>query len=310
MEITEDCFTGSVFRDTLTVLGWTRLDSSRRYYAVECSVCKQDSELFGDGIFETTRESLITRGYKPCGCGQAYRWTKDQYEVRAKRKADELGYKFLGWEDEFKAGSSRIRLSCDEGEWCSRVNQFIERGYNGFNRGKTTRPDKEMIQKFFDSGVFHKDTKFTRERKYNKWYWKVDCPVCESTGYSQPQHLQRGSRCCKCGNYKQQYAYISIIKDGEIPIALKFGISRLTSLRHKYQARETPFDLELYGSWYFDNKTDCLTAEQNCRDNFLCGILPKSEFGDGYTETTSVKNLEDIIKIFEYFGGKRVYDSI
>lgn len=305
MEIKEDKLTGLQFHGCLRVLGWTKIVGAKRYYAILCDVCSQDPELFGKGVFETTKESL-DRGYKPCGCGSSYRWSKEQYEIRIKRKADSMGFIFLGWVDGFKTGSSKIALESTEGEWHSRANQFIKRGSHAFNRGKTTLDDGVIISKFFASGAFHKDTKFSRERRYDKWYWKVECPVCNSVGYSQPQHLQRGSRCCQCGNYKQVYCYVNLIKDNDYVVALKFGVSRTKGTRLKYQSRESIYDVELFGIWEFPEKVSCLSAEKCCKEAIVCGILSKEEFGDGYTETTSATNLERVIKIFETYGGLRI----
>ncbi len=306
MVINEDYFTGSVFHDCITVMGWTRMEASRRFYAIKCSVCASDPELFGEGIFETTRESLITRAYKPCGCGRAYRFTQEQYETLVKRKALELNVEFLGWLEGFKTGQSKLLMSCSEGTWTPRAAHFIYKGQIAFNKGKTTKPDHEIIEKFFDSGVFHPDTKFTRSRLYNKWYWKVDCPVCGESGLSQPQHLQRGCRPCACGNYKQKFSYLHGIYDKDTIVAVKFGITRSIALRYKYLSRETIFEVIPIGVWEYDEKHNCVTAERVCISTLECGILSKVEFGDGYTETTSPLNIDKIIKIYEDHGGIRV----
>lgn len=56
MEINEDYLTGTVYKGSITVLGWTRMKSSKRIYAIHCSECEKDSEIFGDAIFETSKE--------------------------------------------------------------------------------------------------------------------------------------------------------------------------------------------------------------------------------------------------------------
>lgn len=306
MEIVEDYLSGKVFQENLVVLGWTRMKGARRFYAILCKVCEQDPELFGEGIFETTKDSLVRKSYTPCGCGKAYRYTKEQYEILIRRKAEILGYKFNGWVEDFKNGASKINMICEEGSWTPRANQFIARGVNRYNRGKARLDDNIIIEKFFSTGAFHPDTKFSRERLYNKWYWKVDCPVCGESGLSQSQHLQRGCRPCSCGNYKQKYSYVHAIYDGDLIVALKFGITRSKDMRIKYQARETSFSIVKMGLWEYDEKHNCVSAERCCMATLDTGVLSKQDFGDGYTETTHVFNLDKIIEIYENYGGMRI----
>ena len=305
MQVNEDHMTGAVFSDTLEVLGWTKLEKSRRKYLIQCSICKGDPELFGDGRFETSLESL-KKGYKPCGCGRGYRWSEEQVKTLMKRKASELGVEFVRFSEEFWGVRTRCIMRCSSGEWVTTVYRFVHKGQLGFNRGLARKDDTEMIQSFFASGVFHQDTEFLRERVGGRWHWRVKCPVCKEEGVSQPQHLQRGCRPCRCGNYKQVYSYIHAIYDGNICLAVKVGISRSKELRLKYQARRTPFRVESIGVWEYGDKLSCVQAEKECLSKFLFGILNKEEFGDGYTETTYPYNVDSIIRIFERFGGVRV----
>ena len=305
MEYNEDHLSGRVFAETLIVLGWTRMVGSRRKYLIKCSECAKDPELFGEGLFETSKESL-DRNYKPCGCGSSYRWSESQSIVRINRKAVELGVQFLGFREPYEGGKTHCIMSCDEGEWFPSVNNFVMKGQIKFNRGKTRMDDAEIIQKFFDTGVFHEDTKFSRYRHYDKWYWRVDCPVCNESGISQPQHLQRGCRPCKCGNYKQKFSYIHGVFDGNELIAIKFGITRAKDLRIKYQSRKTIYEVRSLGVWEYNDKFSCVAAERICCSSLICGILTKEEFGDGYTETTYPYNIERIVKIYEDYGGIKI----
>lgn len=305
MDYNEDYLSGKLFAETITVLGWTRLAGTRRKYLIKCSVCSEDKELFGDGTFETSKES-IDKGYKPCGCGHAYRFSEEQYKILIQRKADQLGVQFVGFKEPFKGGQTRCIMSCEEGEWFPIAHTFIYKGQIKFNRGKTRGDDSKIIEKFFSTGVFDKNTKFSRYRLYDKWYWKVECPICGEFGVSQSQHLQRGSRPCACGNYKQRFSYIHGIYDGENIVAIKFGVSRVKDLRLKYQARETMFRVESLGIWEYDEKHSCISAERVCKSELICGVLNRYEFGDGYTETTYPHNIDRIVKIYESYGGIKI----
>lgn len=305
MEYKEDHLSGKIFAETLTVLGWTRMLGCKRKYLIRCSVCAEDQELFADGTFETSKESL-DRGYKPCGCGNAYRYTEVQYKILMQRKSQELGVVFNGWTEPFHGGQTKCEMSCEEGNWTPTIANFLHRETIKFNRGKARKDDHEIIKKFFDTGLFHEDTIFSRYRLYNKWYWKVECPVCGESGVSQSQHLQRGCRPCACGNYKQKFSYIHGIYDGDNIVAIKFGITRSKDLRIKYQARKTAYEIRSLGVWEYPDKHNCVSAERACLARFVCGILNKEEFGDGWTETTFPFNIVDIIEVYESYGGVKL----
>ena len=278
---------------------------SRRKYLIKCSTCASDPEMFGEGLFETSKESL-DRGYKPCGCGSSFRYNEGQYKILVERKAEELGVHFVNWAEDFHGGQTKCSMSCDEGEWTPTVANFIQKGTIKFNRGKARKEDDQIIEKFFSTGVFHEGTIFSRYRLYNKWYWKVDCPVCGESGVSQSQHLQRGCRPCACGNYKQKFSYIHGVYDGDTILAIKFGVTRAKDLRIKYQSRETVYEIKSLGIWEYSEKHNCISAERVCMSELDCGILSKQEFGDGYTETTYPHNIDKVIRIYEDYGGIRI----
>ncbi|WP_278939206.1 hypothetical protein [Pseudomonas helleri] len=85
-DMQQDEFCGSVFGEggNLTVIGWSGARTGK-LYIVECSVCKQDKELFGDGVFPIFKGSLQF-GNIPCGCSSKTRWTPQQYYVRLCRE--------------------------------------------------------------------------------------------------------------------------------------------------------------------------------------------------------------------------------
>ena len=59
----QDNLIGYVFGDKsqLRVIGWFGdLAGPNKKYTVECSICKQDPELFGDGTFLITRNKILS----------------------------------------------------------------------------------------------------------------------------------------------------------------------------------------------------------------------------------------------------------
>lgn len=63
-----DGFEGTVFGN-LTVVGWNGKYNQEKKYVLSCSICKEDPELFGEGLF-LTMKGHIQRGCKPCGCAE------------------------------------------------------------------------------------------------------------------------------------------------------------------------------------------------------------------------------------------------
>lgn len=84
----------------LEVVGWsgkTRGNRGNKYYILKCSVCSVDSELFGGGYFKSKKCHLLV-GSLPCGCASNPHWNENQYRTICTRKAQELGYTFLGFD--------------------------------------------------------------------------------------------------------------------------------------------------------------------------------------------------------------------
>ena len=61
------------------------------------------------------------------------------------------------------------------------------------------------------------------------------------------------------------------------------------------------------GIWQFSDVKSCKDAEKHIKKNIKCKIFTKQEVPHGYTETTSINNMNKIIEIYERFGGVRVY---
>lgn len=309
----------------LEVVGWEGKQYTSKLYILRCAVCSKDPELFGQGYFTCQKVGLTSQGQIPCGCSKKPSWSKEQYGILCSRKAEQLGYTFLGFVGDWRGNTTKIRVSCPaHGEWTTgTVSSLISIG-NGcracgveYSTGKAAvaklKPDEIMIASFMDTGAFHLDTKFWRsERKTNtnsKVYWYVSCPECGEQGESTSANLQKGKRSCACSPMRQKECYINLILDEATCIAVKFGIARDSAVRALSQNKKSVFDIKSYAVYQFVDVNSCKSAERECKELLSCGVVLKRDMPDGYTETTHAYNLDKIKQIYKKHGGIEVCHS-
>lgn len=286
-------------------------------YVIECPICKEDFELFDQGLFSTSLSDL-KRGQIPCGCANRPQWTEKQQLIRAERIAKTRGFKFCGWFGPYNKNKTYCRFECHiHGEWTSTTvggafktesscpSCYMDRV------GKSNRiSDMDHVVKFYESGSYPINTEFTRSDKLNskgyKDYWLVYCPVCEEINESLTYGLSQGKMPCSCSMHSQMESYINLILDTDNVVAIKFGIARNSELRVNKQNNSTLFDVANFGVWRYASVQDCKGAEREIKNILYTSYLTKEEFPDGYTETTHPDNLNQIIEIFERFGGKLI----
>lgn len=315
-ELLSDTFTGSCFGENkqLKVIGYFYKTKYIKVYAVECSICKEDSELYGAGIFLSVIGHLNS-GKMPCGCSPVPKWNENQQILRCKRAALRLGYDFIGIapDETFSGQTTKILVSCKtHGIWGSKIVSLANLHYgcrkcaDEINSIRNRKPDDVMIKSFFSSGAFHPETQFQRsERKTSggsKNYWTVSCPVCGETGEALSGDLKKGNQPCACFNNQKQ-AYINYIKQGDELVAIKFGIAKCFKNRVDKQNRLSVYSITNYGVWDFPTKSQCYSAELECKQTLPCGIVSKQDMQDGWTETVCASNLNSIVSIFEKHGG-------
>ena len=115
--------------------------------------------------------------------------------------------------------------------------------------------------------------------------------------------LLRGGLPCNCKRNRQQQAYINLIKDGDLVIAVKFGIANNAKNRIRSQITNSVYSVVNHAVYEFPSRLLCLRAERECKQTLVCGVITKLEMKDGYTETTQPSNLNSIIEIYERNGG-------
>lgn len=281
---------------------------------IKCSECCKDSELYGDGLFIISANHLNMQ-ILPCGCGN-YRPTKEQYKIKIKRVLSDGPLEFVDFKYPYTKGSTKCIISCPtHGLWdTASINYLINRKLTGCPQcaydtlGDNTRKnDEEMIREFREVGGHGDRVLFNRSERKNKSgkkiYWNMTCDVCGITSEITGTDIKRGSKPCICGRNRQTLAYIMLVKDGLNYLGLKFGITYNLEKRLKELNKNNNLSIELFSAWQFSDTKSCRAAEKECLSSLDCGIFSSQELSYGSTETTSIGNLDAIVKIYEKHGG-------
>lgn len=318
-----DGFIGTRFGpdNCLEVVAWCgeRVGSVKKY-TVFCSVCAEDPELFGLGLFLITKNK-IQIGRIPCGCSKSVFWTEDQYIVKIKREIEkrEFKYEFLGFAEDFKGQDTKLHLSCEFGESKSASISNFLRGQSCKARRdvvvglRNRKEDQAYVDIFMSTGAYPQGTLFQRSdrRDKNGWlvYWNVTCPLCDETYEASGGNLTRGTRGCSCSQRLHNKAYIHLIELNSNILGVKFGITSMTIHRRLHeQNRKSVCKITEYGVWDFTEVSACRRAERFCKELYN-RFIDKSLLPDGYTETAPFEAIETIISIYESNGGVRVNDE-
>lgn len=313
-----DEFSGSVFKD-LIVLGKLPKSTKVIHYLCKCEECSKDPELFGDGYFYSTKAHLKI-GQLPCGCGKAPRWNEDQALIVLRRELEKDNFLFLEVQGNYKGTQTKYIFSCPKhGTMYPKTFSDLMSGRRckecAWDKAalSITKSDEDHIREFFFSGKFHPDTIFWRSeressirpgyRKPSKNYWFYICGECGERSEHLGSELKTGAKGCSCGTKAQKVAYLHLLKDGEVDVALKFGITKRPLKRLKQQKRKTHLDVVPLGEWHFDTTESCKDAERFLKNTLESLVICKTDFEDGYTETTSIRNLDYIKEVFEKYGG-------
>lgn len=304
--------------DQLTIIGWSGKYRSTKYYILICDVCKKDPEIYGDGYFRSTLPNLRS-GRIPCGCAVSRSRPEREVTILAKRSCEAKGLSFLGWDGDFIGILTKCRINCPiHGEYkTTSLNSLLNQD-NGCRACADERAsirmfkeDEDWACKFLNTGSFHPDTIFSRSDCLNnqgrRTLWNFECPVCDWKGLSDQANLAAGKIPCECSIIsKMTNAYINLISDGETDIAIKFGITSRPERRLKMMQSKCVYEVSELGVWGFEEFFSCRKAETILKNTLVCGIIPRSEMEDGFSETTNLSNLEQIVKTYEEYGGVRI----
>lgn len=135
------------------------------------------------------------------------------------------------------------------------------------------------------------------------------CPIHGKQQCGINNFLKGKNGCPECKGRTQKEAYINEVYSDSKLICLKFGVATNSGARLKnHNMKNTSFMKQKY-VYLFDEVIDCKTAEKECKNRLKCGVISKVKLKDGSTETVELSELENIIKIYEEFGGKLKIDK-
>lgn len=124
--------------------------------------------------------------------------------------------------------------------------------------------------------------------------------------------LSNNIGCSECSGNNQMYSYIHLVSDKSTPYCLKYGIETILGNRVIQQNSRSKLEITSLCSFKFNSVNDCRNAENECKKIFQkennnklhrIGFCTKNEMKDGYSETTSIDNMDKIIAIYEKWGG-------
>lgn len=132
----------------------------------------------------------------------------------------------------------------------------------------------------------------------------VELSCGEHGDFHQDLHkFLSGTGCPSCSGKISNFGYLNLVKDGNIDVAIKFGISVNPSRRLRQQNIRNRMKMENLYVFIFPNPALCKAAEEECKSFLSCGVLSPHDLSDGHTETTLVSNIPCVVDIFKKFGG-------
>ena len=315
--------------NTYTMIKYHERVGRHNKYVYHCSKCSvEDPELWYEGSI-VQYDYRVKVGMNSCGCNKNIHYNKEQYEIIINRFCSKIGYEFLGFN--IKGGGSigkktKVILYNREtnNKWDTTQVQTLLSGraedpsLRGSKIGKgLKKEDSYMINNFFSTSKYHKNTTFTRNTtKVNsqgrKCFWDVVCGECGEEYTSSSAQLKEGKIGCGCkkgGGFddnKDGRVYLCLWYNDKVKY-LKFGITNLeVMVRVKDQQRlaknlkhELLFTSEpLIG--YKIRELETLLKEFNKHQISNC---PKKLLPDGYTETIpySQENLSSTLRFIDKY---------
>lgn len=189
---------------------------SPSYFKVKCIVCSEDSELYGDAVFETTFNRLKL-SQLPCGCAKAKRFSAKQHEIKIKRIINSLGLQIdlvsvpIEHKNILKQDITLFCLKAQKEYTCNLGNFYNGGGHYGIQNSSKgyCKSLEDCIKEFneLNSSAVVWEIPEVSEKKMLGYY----CKVCQQNGYeyiytTQAQSVfTKGCTPCRCSSQYQNF---------------------------------------------------------------------------------------------------------
>lgn len=108
--------------------------------------------------------------------------------------------------------------------------------------------------------------------------------------------------CPSCSGHSQTFMYINSV---ESDVAIKYGIANNVETRLRHQNRKNIFKMNNISVFQFTSYSDCRSCESKLKSTYQ-PIVSKYDMNDGWTETTEIKNYDEVVSIIKEFGGVKL----
>lgn len=261
--------------------------------------------------FLSTPKRLIEGNLERCRCNTVgfKAWTQSLREFQIEDICKRKGLSFLGWKDSYTSNKSVLFVKCPvHPHYPISVNNFVTdtADYNcphcaDENRGKGK---KFTLEKFIEDAIsVHGDQFDYTNYKYvcSRTPSEVTCNVCGGKSkVSYDNHVNKGRGCSHCKGKNQKEMYLALACDNGTPVCLKYGIAVDSAKRVKEHCKNTGYDFEILKVNYYSESYMCKDSETFLKRRYgFDGFMHRDDFVAGFTETVSLKDMEDIVNMFE-----------
>lgn len=153
---------------------------------INCSICKEDTELYGNGDFIGYEMNLLS-GQLCCGCDRSYKYSEEQCKIIVERRCKELNYSFKGWyNDIYKGAHTRIRLENEDVCWDTvTVSNFARQISSPPHKTQSsqTRRNIKAYNKFIKDNYIRPEYKVSFYDQKGKVF--VECSICKNDVYAR-----------------------------------------------------------------------------------------------------------------------------
>lgn len=114
--------------------------------------------------------------------------------------------------------------------------------------------------------------------------------------------LSKKSGCPFCAGFDYNTFYINFIKDKDLVVGFKYGITRKIKKRLQDINLSSCYNISNFKIYNLSN-IDCVNLEKHIKTVFTKPFMAKQDFKDGYTETVSPCDIEKLLYEIDHFLG-------